>query len=193
MYAQPLLGAARAPTTCPAPCGCCGEDGATPPAGQAADGTWGEASTPDGPVTRYPINIGVIMTYRLSQERAAASATLTTYSALAITRLVAGRRGTDPRPRADAPGVVARRGSAYRARRGDRHVRFGRRGGTTATRPCCAAFPVNAPTREARTAPLRSGWRFRSVVSSLPKERGLSPANGVIQDGSDAVITLTTS
>lgn len=33
----------------------------------------------------------------------------------------------------------------------------------------------------------------RSVVSSSPKQRGLSPANGVIQDGSDAVITLATS
>lgn len=33
----------------------------------------------------------------------------------------------------------------------------------------------------------------RSVVSSLPKQRGLSPANGVIQDGSDAVIALATS
>ncbi len=33
----------------------------------------------------------------------------------------------------------------------------------------------------------------RSMVSSLPKQRGLSPANGAIQDGSDAVITVATS
>lgn len=44
----------------------------------------------------------------------------------------------------------------------------------------------------------RSRWTTsapsrRSVVSSLPKERELSPANAVIQEGSDAVITLATS
>jgi hypothetical protein len=33
----------------------------------------------------------------------------------------------------------------------------------------------------------------RSTVTSLPKRRGLSPVNGAIQDGSDAVITPATS
>lgn len=31
-----------------------------------------------------------------------------------------------------------------------------------------------------------------SAVTSLPKQRGLSPVNGAIQDGSDAVITPAT-
>ncbi len=35
-------------------------------------------------------------------------------------------------------------------------------------------------------------WR-RRTVTSLPKARGLSPENGAIQDGSDAVITPVTS
>lgn len=33
---------------------------------------------------------------------------------------------------------------------------------------------------------------IRRVFSSLPKWRGFSPANGVIHDGSDVVITLAT-
>lgn len=33
----------------------------------------------------------------------------------------------------------------------------------------------------------------RTAVTNLPKQRGLSPVNGPIQDGSDAVITPATS
>jgi hypothetical protein len=32
----------------------------------------------------------------------------------------------------------------------------------------------------------------RTAVTGLPKQRGLSPVNGVVQDGSDAVITPAT-
>ena len=39
----------------------------------------------------------------------------------------------------------------------------------------------------------RESGRSRSLVTSLPKQRGLSPVNGPIQDGCDAVITAPTS
>ena len=43
--------------------------------------------------------------------------------------------------------------------------------------------------------PLRTGSApsRRSAVTSLPNCRGLSPVNGAIQDGSDAVITPATA
>jgi hypothetical protein len=45
-----------------------------------------------------------------------------------------------------------------------------------------------ARPRRAASAPSR-----RRAVTSLPKQRGLSPVNGPIQDGCDAVITAATS
>lgn len=43
--------------------------------------------------------------------------------------------------------------------------------------------------------PLRTGSApsRRSAVTSLPNRRGLSPVNGAIQEGSDAVITPATA
>lgn len=41
-----------------------------------------------------------------------------------------------------------------------------------------------------RPSPTASALSRRRTVTSFPKERGLSPVNGAIQDGRDAVINL---
>lgn len=56
---------------------------------------------------------------------------------------------------------------------------------TSSTRSSSDSF--HGRPRPGESAPSR-----RSAVTNLPKARGLSPVNGAIQDGSDAVITPDT-
>lgn len=46
---------------------------------------------------------------------------------------------------------------------------------------------------QGRPLPTASAPSRRSTVTGLPNRRGLSPVNGAIQDGSDAVITPATT
>lgn len=60
---------------------------------------------------------------------------------------------------------------------------------------CSPYHPVlNVCFHPGTCSPLRvaSAPSRRSTVTSFPKQRGLSPVNGAIQDGSDAVITPAT-
>lgn len=57
-------------------------------------------------------------------------------------------------------------------------------------RPVASGIPAAAPRAPPRTLPAPPR---RRAVSNSPKPRGLSPVNGAVQDGSDAVITPATS
>lgn len=67
-----------------------------------------------------------------------------------------------------------------------RSVKFVRQYAVTSSTRSSSDRPHGRPRRTA-SAPSR-----RSSVTNLPKQRGLSPVNGAIKDGSDAVITPTT-
>ena len=68
-----------------------------------------------------------------------------------------------------------------------RIVKFVRQYAATSSTRSSSGRLHGRPLRTA-SAPSR-----RSAVTSLPKQRGLSPVNGAIQDGSDAVITPATA
>jgi len=68
-----------------------------------------------------------------------------------------------------------------------RRVRFVRQYAATSRTRSSSGRPQGRPLRTG-SAPSR-----RSAVMSLPNCRGLSPVNGAIQDGSDAVITPATA